>query len=234
MGLKQTAGLPKYPLISAPAFLYRGLSGEVKSRSRPNGWHNNIQYRGLSMKARNLFTSRVLSAMIIQGLAMLLFIGVSCAGSAIESKSSSMLAPPVQEEQLVLKRRLQTAKKDLEAFLLFAENFRKNGDLKTLMQLQHPVEDFLKKHVDNILEQGAEHATLETTRLTAEIMFIKARLQMILNQGPAAKSTIAEMKKRFGSYQKISVELPGKTTTLDEGIRLLDEELAKTAAAVKK
>jgi len=42
------------------------------------------------------------------------------------------------------------------------------------------------------------------------------------------------MKKRFGSYQKISVELPGKTTTLDEGIRLLDEELAKAGAAGKK
>lgn len=186
------------------------------------------------MKARNLFTSRVRSALIVQGLALLLFNGISFAESVDGNKGSLMLSPPVQEEQLVLKRRLLTAKKDLEAFRLFADNFRSNGDLKSLAQLQHPVEDFLKKHVDNLLEQGAEHASLETTRLTAEIMFIKARLQMNLNQGAAARVTVAEMKKRFGSYQKISVELPGKMTTLDEGIRLLDDELAKSAAAVNK
>jgi hypothetical protein len=186
------------------------------------------------MKARNLITSWVGTALIVQSMALLLFSGISFAESVDGNKSSSMLAPPAQEEQLVLKRRLLTAKKDLEAFRLFADNFRSNGDRKALAQLQQPVQDFLKKHVDNLLAQGAEHASLETTRLTAEIMFIKARLQMNLNQVPAARATVAEMKKRFGSFQKISVELPGKTTTLDEGIRLLDEELAKNAVAVNK
>jgi hypothetical protein len=40
---------------------------------------------------------------------------------------------------------------------------------------------------------------------------------------------LAEIKKRFGSYQEISVELPDKRTTLNEGIRQLDAELTKTA-----
>ena len=186
------------------------------------------------MKARNLITSRVRTALIVQSMALLLFSGFSFAENIDGNKSASMLAPPAQEEQLVLKRRLLTAKKDLEAFRLFADNFRSNGDKKDLAQLQHPVEDFLKKHVDNLLSQGAEHASLETTRLTAEIMFIKARLQMDLNLGADARATVAEMKKRFGSYQKISVELPGKTTTLDEGVRMLDDELAKTATAANK
>jgi len=144
-----------------------------------------------------------------------------------------MVLPPPQEDQSVLNRRLQAAKRDIEAFRIFAENFRKDGDMKTLAQLQNPVDDFLKKHVDNLLAQGFEYSTLETTRLTAEIMFIKARLFMSLNREESARNTVAEMKKRFGSYQKISVELPGKTTTLDHGIRMLDEELAKTATTKK-
>ena len=186
------------------------------------------------MNERTSYASRVRGAVLITGLALLLSFGVAYAESARERAEPAMLPPPSQEDQSVLKRRLQTAKRDIEAFRIFTENSRNNGDVKTLAQLQNPVDDFLKKHVDNLLAQGTEHSTLETTRLTAEIMFIKTRLFMGLNRRDAAQNTVADMKKRFGSYQKISVELPGKTTTLDEGIRLLDEELAKTATTQKK
>ena len=180
------------------------------------------------MNERISYAARTRATVLITGLALLLSFGVTCAASA-QGGDSAMLPPPSQEDQAVLKRRLQTAKRDIEAFRIFAENSRNNGDKKTLAQLQNPVDDFLKKHVDNLLAQSAEHSTLETTRLTAEIMYIKTRLLMSLNRRDAALASVADMKRRFGTYQKISVELPGKTTTLDEGIRLLDEELAKTA-----
>ena len=66
------------------------------------------------------------------------------------------------------------------------------------------------------------------------IMFIKTRLLISLNRGDAARNCVSDMKQRFGSYQKISVDLPGKTTTLNEGVRMLDEELAKIRTAKKK
>jgi hypothetical protein len=185
------------------------------------------------MNERIKHALRTHAAVFLTGLTLLLSCGIAHGGNSRED-NQALLLPPSQEDQAILKRRLQTAKRDIEAFRIFAENFRSNGDTKALAQLQYPVDDFLKKHVDNLLAQSLQHATLETTRLTAEIMFIKARVFLDLNRGDAARKVIADMKNRFGSYQKISVELPGKTTTLDEGIRLLDEELAKTASAVRK
>lgn len=186
------------------------------------------------MNRRTTHVSRAWMAALVMGLALLFSFGAACAETPKEEKSPVLLTPPSQEDQAVLKRRLQTAKRDLEAFGVFADNFRKNGDATTLVQLQNPVDDFLRKHVDNLLSQSFQHANLETTRLTAEIMFMKARLFLALNRGDAARRTVAEMRQRFGSYQKISVELPGKTTTLDEGIRLMEEELAKADTAQKK
>jgi len=177
------------------------------------------------------FISRTQAAVLTMALALLITYGSALAEGPIESSTTAMLPPPAQEDQLILKRRLQAAKGDIEAFRVFAENFRKNGDMKTLAQLRNPVDDFLNKHVDNLLAQNTGHATLETARLTAEIMFIKIRLFMSMNRNEDARNTVAEIKKRFGSYQEISVELPDKTTTLDEGIRQLDAELAKIATA---
>lgn len=186
------------------------------------------------MNKRTIHTAWVKATVFIVGAALLISCGTAFAEGAREGTDKALLLPPSQEDQSVLKRRLLSAKRDIEAFRVFAENFRDNGNMKTLAQLQNPVDDFLKKHVDNLLTQSIQHANLETTRLTAEIMFIKARLFICLNRDDAAQKTVADMKKRFGSFQKISVELPGKTTTLDEGIRLLDEELAKAGAAGKK
>ena len=185
------------------------------------------------MNKRMIMAVRAQVSLFLTVLTLLSSCGFAYGGSSREG-NQALLLPPSQEDQTVLTRRLQTAKRDIEAFRIFAENFRSNGDSKALAQLQYPVDDFLKKHVDNLLSQSLQHATLETIRLSAEIMFIKARIFLDLNRGDAAKRTVADMKQRFGSYQKISVELPGKTTTLDEGIRLLDEELAKTGAAGKK
>ncbi|HYS43573.1 MAG TPA: hypothetical protein VEM32_06295 [Geobacteraceae bacterium] len=186
------------------------------------------------MNERTIHAAWVQTTVFFVGAALLISCGTAYAEGAREGNAKALLLPPSQEDQSVLKRRLLSAKRDIEAFRVFAENFRDNGNMKTLAQLQNPVDDFLKKHVDNLLTQSIQHANLETTRLTAEIMFIKARLFICLNRDDAAQQTVADMKKRFGSYQKISVELPGKTTTLDEGIRLLDEELAKAGAAGKK
>jgi hypothetical protein len=181
------------------------------------------------MNEQIIYVSRLLITVLIIELALLLPFGVASAESAKENGNTAMLPPPMQEDQLVLEHRLRTARRDIEAFYVFADNFRTNGELKTLAQMQSPVDDFLKKHVDNLLAQNVERSTLDTSRLTAEIMFIKTRLFICLNKREAARNTIIEMKKRFGAYPKISVELPGRKTTLDEGIRLLDEELTKTA-----
>lgn len=175
--------------------------------------------------------SKVKLLFLFLGPALLLPPGGVYAGINSETDISAMLPPPAREDQLMLNHRLQAARRDIDAFRIFAESFCENGDMKTLEQLQNPVDDFLKKHVDNLLALTADLSTLESNRLAAEIMFIKTRLLLSLNRREAAGNTVADMKKRFGSYPKISVELPGKTTTLDEGIRMLDAELTKTATA---
>jgi len=168
------------------------------------------------------------------GLALLLSLGASYADSTDEKLVPALSSPSPQVNQSLLNRRLQAVKLDIKAFQSFAENFRSSGDLKTLLQLQNPVDDYLKKHVDNLLVQESEDSPLETTRLAAEVMFLKTRLFLSLNQVNSARNAVADMKKRFSHYLQMSVELPGKTTTLDEGIRLLDEELANTATPEKK
>ncbi|HYS43556.1 MAG TPA: hypothetical protein VEM32_06210 [Geobacteraceae bacterium] len=151
-----------------------------------------------------------------------------------ESLDTALLSPPIKEDQELLLRRLRTVKGDIEAFRVFAENFRSKGEAVHLAQLQQPVDDYLKKHVNNLIAQSAEYATLEGTRLTAETMYVEARLLMSLNREDSARAVIADMKKRFAPYQKIAVELPGKSTTLDEAIRQLDEESAKAVSSQKR
>jgi hypothetical protein len=148
-----------------------------------------------------------------------------------EILDSGLLSPPIKEDQEVLIRRLKTVKGDIEAFRSFAENFHNKGDAVYLKQLQKPVDDYLAKHVNNLIAQSSEYSTLEGTKLTAEIMCAKSRLLMSLNRKDSAKDVIADMKKRFAPYQKITVELPERSTTLDEAIKLLDEELAIAGSA---
>lgn len=174
-------------------------------------------------------------AIVTVGMALCLISWVAGAeeGSR-ENLDTSILAPPIKEDQEVLIRRLKTVKGDIDAFRIFAENFHNKGDADHLAQLQQPVDDYLKKHVNSLIAQSAEYSTLEDTKLTAETMYIKSRLLMDLNRGDSASAVTADMKKRFAPYQKISVELPGKSTTLDEAIRQLDEELAKTVSNQKR
>lgn len=178
---------------------------------------------------KKLITSQVKIAVLIAGLAALSPLSGVCADGKNDSFTPSLASPAVQEDTSVLNRRLLTAKKDLEQFLVFAEHFNANGDMKTVEQLQAPVDDFLKRHVNRLLAQGTGQPNLETTRLTAEIMFIKARLYANINQVEAAKTTVAEMKRNFGPYQKNMIDVSGKPTMLSEAIRQLDEELAKPA-----
>lgn len=166
-------------------------------------------------------------AIFLLCLTLLLLVGVAFAGNDKEDKPALPL-PPSQEELSVLKTRFKTAKKDIEAFYIFADNFHKNGDTTSLEQLQKPVDDFLSKHVNNLLKQSLENKNLETVRLAAEIMFIKALLFQRLDRKEAAMNVVSGLKERFGSYQNMSVNLPGKTTTLDEGIRLLGGDAINT------
>ena len=176
-----------------------------------------------------LVTSPVKIAIMIAGLAALFPLSGRCADSTSDSFTPSLAPPSAQEDTSVLNRRLLAAKKDLEQFLVFAEHFNSNGDTKTAEQLQAPVDDFLKRHVNRLLVQGLNQGNLDTTRLTAEIMFIKARLYFNVNQVEAARTTVAEMKKSFGPIQKNMIDISGKQVMLSEAIRQLDEELAKPA-----
>lgn len=181
------------------------------------------------MNERFGFMSRLLPVVVVVFLSIVVLFGTVSAEGPVAASTTALLPPPAQEDQLILKRRLQAAKGDIASFLVFVENFRSNGDMKTLAQLRQPVDDFLEKHVDNLLAQNTENATLETARLTAEIMFIKTRLFMSMNRNVEARNSLAALKKRFGSNQEISVELPDRTTTLDDGIRRLDAELGGTS-----
>jgi hypothetical protein len=182
-----------------------------------------------------LITLHVKIAVLAAGLATL--IPLSCAyaeDGTSDSFTPSMVSTASEEDTSVLNRRLLAAKKDLEQFLIFAENFNSNGDMKSVEQLQGPVDDLLKRHVDRLLLQGAEQVSLQTTRLSAEIMIIKTRLLVNLNQIGAAKTSLAEMKKRFGPFPKNMVNISGKSTMLSEATRQLDEELAKPVRTKNK
>jgi hypothetical protein len=170
---------------------------------------------------------------LLAGLTLLLLFGVAYAGNDKEDKPTLPL-PPSQEELTVLKTRFKTARKDIEAFYIFADNFHKNGDSTSLEQLQKPVDEFLSKHVNNLLKQSLENKNLETVRMAAEIMFIKALLFQKLDRKEAATNVVSELKDRFAAYQNISVNLPGKTTTLDEGIRSLGGDFVNTEKTKKE
>ena len=181
-----------------------------------------------------LIVSYAKIAVLVACLATLLPLSGACADSTNDSITPSLVSPADQEDTSVLNRRLLAVKKDLEQFLVFAEYFNSKSDTKTVEQLQVPVDDFLKRHVDRLLVQGIGQANLETTRLSAEIMFIKTRLFLNLNQVEAAKTSVAEMKRHFGLFQKNMVQVSGKPIMLSEAIRQLDEELAKPASTKKK
>lgn len=172
-------------------------------------------------------TSPMKIAVLVAGLAALFPLSGVCADSTSESFTPSLAGPSLsfQEDTSVLNRRLLAARKDLEQFLVFAENFNSNGDTKTAGQLQTPVDDLLKRHVNRLLVEGVQQGNIDITRLTAEIMFIKARLYFTLNQLESAKTTVAEMKKNFGPLQKNMIDISGKPIMLSEAIRQLDEEL---------
>jgi hypothetical protein len=167
------------------------------------------------------------TAMLMGSLLFFSLGSEACAESAGESFKPSLISPSGQEDQSVLKYRLQAAKKDLEVFRTFAEHFSNNGEMKTVGQFQSPIDNYLKRHVDNLLEQARENSSIEVIRLSAEIMVSKTRLYLCLMRPGDARATLAEMKQRFAPYQKITVQLAGKTTTLDEVFRQLDEELTK-------
>jgi hypothetical protein len=187
-----------------------------------------------SMSELMKYTFRLQTAVLAMGTTLLLSYGASFAKEAGEEYVPSLLSPAATANQSLLNRRLRSARNDMDAFSVFAENFRKSGDAKALAQLQEPVDAFLKKHVDVILSQDPEQSNIETTRLTAEILFIKARLFIDLNRRSAAQTTIADMKRRFSEYRKIMLELPEERTTLDRAVGMLDEELAHAAATEKK
>lgn len=179
------------------------------------------------------FSSHLRCALLVAGLAIFFPLSGSFAGNQAESFTPSLMSAPGQEDMASLNQRLQTVKKDLEIFRTFAEHFGSSGETEVLSQLQTPLDDYLRKHVNILLEQSPESITLESTRLTAEVLFVKARILMALNRGEDAQSTISDMKKRFAPYQKITIQAPEKTTTLDEAIRQLEEELSKTTFTKK-
>jgi capsule polysaccharide export protein KpsE/RkpR len=178
-------------------------------------------------------TSGLKIVALTAALTALFPLGSGFAADQGESFTPSLMAPAAQEDTAAVIRRLQSVKKDLEVFQTFAEHFSNSGDTKTATQLQAPLDDYLKKHVDSLVAQATNSPTLEATRLSAEILILKTRIFMYLNRAEAARETVDDMKRRFAPYQKIAVQLPGKTSTLDEVIRQLDDELSKSASIRK-
>ncbi|TSK05204.1 MAG: hypothetical protein FPO08_17030 [Geobacter sp.] len=155
--------------------------------------------------------------------------------SALFAAESQGVAAPVQEptseqaNDLGLELRLQTVKKDLLVFLNFAEHFIASGETKTAAQLQAPLDDYLRRHVDYLVTQAVDGSNIEMTQLSAEIALVKTRLLIVLNYRDDAGTVLGEMKRLYAPYQKMSVQIQGKTTTLDEAIRQLDSDLARIA-----
>lgn len=175
---------------------------------------------------RHSLRGRTHKALLVAVPAVLLSAGIAFAENSADLAAESLLPVPTQETQSALLHRLQVAKKDMETFRSATEHFRETSEKKELLRMKKPVDDFLRKHVDNLLLQSEENWTLETARLSAEIMLMKARLLINIDRKDAAGQVVADIKKRYGAHQKISVELSGKATTLDEAVKLLDEDLA--------
>jgi hypothetical protein len=142
-------------------------------------------------------------------------------------------APTEQANESGLELRLQTVKKDLLIFLTFAEHFIRSGETKTAAQLQGPLDDYLRRHADYLVVRATESSNIEMIQLSAEVTLIKIRLLIALNYRDDANAVLAEMKRLFAPYQQMSVQILGKTTTLDEAIRLMDGDMARIAASKK-
>jgi hypothetical protein len=177
--------------------------------------------------------SLVKIAILVVGLSMFLSAGTTHAARQGEDSPSAKPASQ-QTDDSRLNKRLLAAKKDLEVLPSFAEYFNDTGDSKALLQLQEPFELFLKKHVDKLVAQCTEDSSIDTIMLTAEVMYLKTRLFMTLGRDADARTSVAEMKSRFGSQQNLTVTVSGTTTTLNEMILELDEELENNAPTRKK
>jgi hypothetical protein len=116
----------------------------------------------------------------------------------------------------------------------FADYFSDTGDTKALQQLQEPFDLFLKKHVDKLLAQCTEDSSIDTIVLAAEVMYLKTRLFIVLGREADAKTSASEIKSRFGSHQNLAVTVSGTTTTLNEMVLELEEELENSASTWKK
>ncbi|GFO66362.1 hypothetical protein M1B72_05800 [Geomonas paludis] len=168
-------------------------------------------------------------AVVVTGLVSLL------AAPAVIAAEAQAPAPPPQEasteqaSDLGLELRLQTVKKDLLVMLNFAEHFIASGETKTAAQLQAPLDDYLRRHADYLVVQAVDGSNIEMTQLSAEIALVKTRLLIVLNYRDDAGSVLTDMKRLYAPYQKMSVQIQGKTTTLDEAIRQLDTDLARIA-----
>lgn len=193
-----------------------------------------ITTRGQGFGMNNRIITRITIMSLVVGLAMLYPIGVISAEVSTENFTPSLKATSHQEDDMRLNRRLKSAKKDLEVLPGFVEYFSDTGDTKALEQLQESLDIFLQKHVDNHLALCTEDSGIETIILSAEIMYLKARLFLILNREGDAKATVAEMKKRFASHQNVTVTIAGTATMLNEMILDLDEDLINNSSVWKK
>ena len=178
--------------------------------------------------------SRLRNILLITGFSVLIPLGATFAEDQPETFAPSLLSAPGQEDVASFNQRLLIVKKDMEVYREFAAHSAANGEAETLSQLQLPVDSYLKKQVDTLLEQSPESATLESTRLTAEVLFVKARLLMALKRNDDARTTIIDLKKRFAPYHKITIQAPDRMTTLDEAVKYLEMEFAKTTTPRKR
>lgn len=188
--------------------------------------------RGLAMNTRLLSVVKI--AILVVGLSVFYPGGVAYAARSNDDSSASAKSPSQQTDDSRLNKRLLATKKDLEVLPSFAEYFNDTGDSKSLQQLQEPFDLFLSKHVDKLVAQCTEDSSIDTIMLTAEVMYLKTRLFLVLGRESDAKASVTEMKSRFASHQNLTVTVSGTTTTLNEMILELDEELENAAPARKK
>ena len=171
--------------------------------------------------------SRWMKAVVVAAALSLLAAPEPGAAAGSAPPAAPVRAEPAADQGLEL--RLQTVKKDLLVLLEFADHFLAAGETKTAAQLQAPLDDYLRRHVDYLVTRSVDGSNIALTQLSAEIALIKARLLIVLNYRDDAGTVLSDMKRLYAPYQKMSVQLQGNTTTLDEAIRQLDSDLARIA-----
>lgn len=151
---------------------------------------------------------------------------------SIETKSE-ILAPPTPESHSKKIQLLENAKRDLESLRLFTKQLHRHNEMDDIEIMEEVSNDFMKEHLDELLNQEESSGHYETVRLSVVILFTKAMLFYEFNNMDGVTDIMDELKANYSQYYDIAVNHFGYNL-VKESMEKFNKIAKKRKAAKKK